>query len=142
MKKIILMLLASLMASLSYAQKIHEKDVPVTVKEAFKKQYPAAKEVKWENESGNYEAEFEMGEIESSVLIDEKGTILETEVEIALDKLPAGVMNYVKTNYAGQKVKEAAKIIDSKGAVTYEVEIEGKDVIFDSNGKFVKEIKD
>ena len=62
-------------------------------------------------------------------------------MEIELNQLPSGVLDYVKANYKGQSVKEAAKITDVKGAVTYEVEIKGMDLIFDSNGKFIKEIK-
>jgi hypothetical protein len=64
-----------------------------------------------------------------------------TAGEIELNQLPKGVLEYVKANYKGQKVKEAAKITDAKGTVTYEAEIKGMDILFDSNGKFIKEIK-
>ena len=50
-------------------------------------------------------------------------------------------MDYVKTNYKGQSVKEAAKITDGKATITYEAEIKGMDLLFDNNGKFIKEIK-
>lgn len=142
MKKLIVMAVAGLIASCAFAQKIKEKDVPVAVKNAFQKQYPTAKEVKWEKENGNYEVNFDLNKADYSVLLNEVGNILETEVEIAIDKLPAGVVEYVKTNYAGQKVKEAAKITDANGVVTYEAEIKGKDLIFDSAGKFIRESKD
>jgi hypothetical protein len=142
MKKIVLMLVAGLITSLTYAQKIQDNDVPVVVKNAFQKQYPTAKEVKWEKENVNYEVNFDLNEVDYSVLMDEKGTILETEIEIELSQLPAGVLDYVKANYAGQKVKECSKITDVKSVITYEVEIKGKDLIFDNNGKFVKETKD
>jgi hypothetical protein len=75
-------------------------------------------------------------------LIDVSGNILETEVEIKIDELPAKAKEYVSKNYAGQKIKETAKITDSKGVVTYEAEIKGKDLIFDSNGNFIKEVKE
>ncbi|MDD2300576.1 MAG: hypothetical protein PHU69_13200 [Fermentimonas sp.] len=32
--------------------------------------------------------------------------------------------------------------VNSKGGVTYEVEVKGKDLIFDNAGKFLKEVKD
>ncbi len=38
------------------AQKLYDKDVPAAVKSAFEKKYSQAKNVKWENEKGNYEA--------------------------------------------------------------------------------------
>ena len=141
MKKLALMMVAVMIASLTFAQKLQEKDVPIPVKTALKKQYQNTKALKWEKEGENFEAEFELNKTEQSVLFDAQGNLLETEVEIKLTQLPKGVLEYVKANYKGQKVKEAAKITDAKGTVTYEAEIKGMDLLFDSNGKFIKEIK-
>ena len=141
MKKLVLMTFAAMITSLTFAQKLQEKDVPTPVKTAFQKNFPHAKVEKWEKEGVNFEAEFELNKTEQSVLFDANGNLLETEVEIKLTQLPKGVLEYVKANYKGQKVKEAAKITDAKGTVTYEAEIKGMDLLFDSNGKFIKEIK-
>ncbi len=142
MKKSIVIVFAGMLSSCVFAQKIKEKDVPAAVKVEFQKLYPTAKEVKWEKEDGNYEVNFDFNKADYSVLMNESGSVLETEVEIELSQLPAGVIEYVKTNYNGQNVKEAAKITDANGVVTYEAEIKGKDLIFDSTGKFIKESKD
>ena len=82
-----------------------------------------------------------MDKSEQSVLFNAQGSIIEKEIEIKISQLPNGVLDYVKTNYKGQSVIEAAKITDAKGKVTYEAEIKGMDILFDSNGKFIKEIK-
>ena len=87
------------------------------------------------------QASFNLNKTDNSVLMDAQGNIIETEVEIELTQLPKGVLEYVKTHYARKQPKEAAKITDAKGLVTYEVEIKGMDLIFDSNGKFIKELK-
>ena len=121
------------------AQKVKESDVPTAVKDAFKNNYKDAKEVKWEKEEANFEAEFEIGETDQSVVLDATGHVIETEIEIKLELLPSAVKEYVAKNYKETKIKEAAKITDSKGTVTYEAEIKGKDLIFDSTGKFIKE---
>jgi hypothetical protein len=142
MKKTVIMLAASVIALTACAQKVKESDIPAIVKEAFKKQHSDAKEVKWEKEGANYEAEFEVGETEQSVLIDATGAILETEVEITVDALPAAAKEYVTKHYKGMKIKEAAKITDAKGTLTYEAEIKDKDLIFDSTGTFIKEVKE
>lgn len=142
MNKIIVVVATFLAMNATFAQKIKEKEVPNLVLENFKKMYPNAKEVEWEKEDGNFEVNFDLNEIDNSVLFDEKGTILETELEIELNLLPVGVMEYIKSNYVGKKVKEASKITDAKGAVTYEVEIKGKDLLFDKEGKFIKEVND
>lgn len=142
MKKLAIMMVAGMITSFSFAQKMQDKDVPAAVKTTFQKAYPNTKEVKWDKEGEKYEASFDVNKIDNSVLLDASGNILETEVEIELNQLPATIPDYVKTHYSGQKIKEGAKITDVKGNVTYEAEIKGMDLLFDSNGKFIKETKD
>ena len=142
MKKLALLVVAVMITSLNFAQKMQEKDVPAPVKNAFQKQYPTSSDVKWDKEGEKFEASFDLNKIDNSVLFDAQGNILETEVEIELNQLPKGVLEYVKANYKGQKVKEAAKITDAQGKVTYEAEIKGMDLLFDTNGKFIKEVKE
>ncbi len=141
MKQTLITLLAMLMASLGFGQKLQDKNVPANVKSAFQKKYPTAKAVKWDKEGNNYEASFDLSKLDNSVVIDIQGTIVETEVEIELRELPAGIIEYIKLHYAGKQAKESAKITDAKGTITYEVEVKGMDLIFDSNGKFIKELK-
>jgi hypothetical protein len=142
MKKAVTMMVAGMITSFSFAQKIQEKNVPTAVKNSFNKIYPSAKEVKWEKEKDNYEVSFDANKVDNSVLFDADGKVVETEVEIELNQLPSGVLEYVKTHYSNQKVKEAAKITDAKGTLTYEAELKGMDVLFDSTGNFIKEVKD
>ena len=142
MKKSAATMVVMLFTTLTFAQKMQEKNIPVNVKSSFQKKYPTAKEVKWDKEGEKYEASFELNKTDHSVLMDAQGNINETEVEIELNQLPKGILEYVKTHYAGKKAKEGAKITDAKGIVTYEVETKGMDLIFDSNGKFIKELKD
>jgi len=141
MKKLALMMVAAMFTSLTFAQKLQDKNVPALVKTSFQKSYPNVKEVKWEKEGVNFEVEFELNKSEQSVLFDAKGSIIETEIKIEISQFPNGVLDYIKINYKGQSVKEAAKITDTKGTVTYEAEIKEMDLLFDSNGKFIKEIK-
>jgi len=124
------------------AQKLNEKDVPAFLKNSFAKEYPNVKSTKWEKEKENFEAEFEMNEIETSVLFDAQGTVLETEIEIKIAELPKVVAEFVAKNYVGKSIKEAAKITNAKHIVTYEAELKGMDLIFDSDGKFMKEVKE
>jgi len=142
MKKLALMMVAAMITTLTFAQKLHEKDVPAQVKASFQKHYPNIKEVKWDKEGKKFEASFDLNKKDHSVLFDAQGNILETEVEIELSQLPKGILEYVKTNYKGEKVNEAAKITDANGIIVYEVEIKGLDLLFDSNGKYIKETKD
>lgn len=124
------------------AQEMKSADVPVAVKSAFEKLYPNVNDVDWEKEDANYEAGFEVNKNETSVVFDANGNLLETEVEIKTSELPQGVTDYVTKNHAGAKITEAAKITDADGTVTYEAEVGKSDLIFDANGKFIKEVKE
>lgn len=125
--------LAIALSTVVFAQKLSADKVPAVIKQAFAKAYPAAKAVKWDKEGKDYEASFEQGKDELSVVFDEKGQVLETEKEIKVSELPAAVQQALK----GKKVKEAAIIIKG-GKTVYEAEVGGKDLMFDSDGKPIK----
>jgi hypothetical protein len=143
MKKLLIAAMALVIINNASAQKIKETEVPAAVKAKFKALYPAITKVKWEKENGAFEAGFDNGKVETSVLIDPSGNLKETEVEISLSALPKAASDYIAKNYAGYKISEAAKITDAKGVVTFEAEVskmkKGMDVIFDASGKFIKE---
>lgn len=123
------------------AQKLKETQIPSAIRYAFKKKYPNTP-ARWEKENNNFEANFKKDGKIMSALINKAGTILETETDIAVDELPKAAQSYLKVHYKVAKIKEAAKIVKAKGEVNYEGEVNGKDVIFDTNGKFIKEAKD
>ena len=138
MKKSLLVIVLSIMSLVSFGQKVKEKEVPQIIKKALHEKYPNAKAVKWDKEKNNYEASFDVNEIDNSVLFNQDGKIVETEVEIQISKLPKNALLYIKKHFKNQKVKEAAKITNQKGEVIYEAEIAGKDILFDGNGNFTK----
>jgi hypothetical protein len=141
MKKLFgLLFIGAIVSLTACAQKIDASKVPATVKESFAKQFPGAT-AKWEKEEGKYEAVFKYQSHEMSALFDANGIMEESEMEIELSELPLAVTNYLKTNHSGATVKEAAKITKANGEVEYEAEIKGKDLIFDANGNFIKEVK-
>ena len=123
------------------AQHLKEADVPDAVKTAFSQKYPSAK-AEWEKEGADYEAEFDLGNVESSVVFDAAGTFKELEQEIKTTELPQGVTDYCTKNFAGYALHEAAKITDASGKVMFEAEMKkGKehfDALFDEKGNFVK----
>src|SRR4029079_2966470 len=96
----------------------------------------------WDKEDANYEANFKENGKAMSTVIDKNGTIVETETDIPVTNLPKTAQDYVKKNYPGAKVTEAAKIVKANGDVNFEAEVHHKDVVFDSSGKFIKEAKD
>jgi len=123
------------------AQKMNVSAVPPVVKHAFEKAYPGVTAT-WEEEAPNYEVNFKKDGSDISVLIDKEGKIIETETDIKAGELPAAVLSYIKAHYKGKAIKETSKITRADGTVNYEAEVNGKDVIFDASGKFLKEAKD
>jgi len=142
MKNILILATILVIAGLSSCtQKLKESQVPAVAKATFEKEYPNTKG-SWDKEDEGYEVEFEKDGKEMSLIIDETGKILETETMIAVNELPASILDYMNTHYKGMKVEEAARIVKANGDINYEAEIKEKDVVFDANGNFLKEEKD
>ena len=141
MKKIMTTLLMALSASV-FAQKIDASKVPAPVKSTFTKNFSEVKDVKWEQEKGNYEANFNQNGQKMSALMDATGNLLETETAIGVHALPSGVTDYIAKNYKDEKIKEAARLKMANGDINYEAEVKGTDLIFDATGRFIKAVKD
>ncbi|MFC6269722.1 PepSY-like domain-containing protein [Frigoriflavimonas asaccharolytica] len=138
MKKsaIVLSIIFALGAGTVTAQQMSKKDeVPVAVKNAFKKDYPQVKKVKWDDEHGTYEAEFKMGNKDMSVTYSKSGMKEETETSLKVTELPKSVISYVAQKKYG-KIKEAARIVKADGSVVYEAEVKSGDLLFNENGSF------
>jgi len=119
-------------------------NVPAVVKKANLEKYPESKtyKVTWEKEKGNYEANWGGKDGEAnSVQYTPSGQFIEIVKAIPVKDLPKGVLTYAKEHYKTTKFGDVGRATDANGKVAYEVEIQGKDVIFDENGNFVKEEK-
>ncbi len=137
--RVALMLVAGMLASAAMAEDAGEVSVPAVVKDALKKAYPNATRVEWEKKkSGDFEAEFKIGKLQTDVTLNASGEILETDVEIAVSELPAAVRATLEKQFAGQKVKEAEKV--QKGGTTlYEVDLSGRiEVVLGADGAVIE----
>ena len=143
MKKSILFSVAAflIIVGAAFAQKGKKIVVPAVVKTALATKYPASSSAKvtWEMEKGNYEANWggKSGE-DNSVQYTPTGDFIEIVNAIPVSELPKGVTSYIKAHYKGVKITEAGKVTDAKGKLSYEAEVNGKDIIFDEKGNFVK----
>lgn len=140
MQTLVLWMVSLMITSLTFAQGIPGKEVPVTVVTAFQKQYPEVKKVTWEKEEGNFEAEFKTGKTVYAVVLDTSGNIVETEISIPTDELPLNAREYISNNHPQEKIKEATKITDAQGNITYEAELKDNELFFDHNGNLIKTI--
>jgi hypothetical protein len=149
MKKVLgfaaIMFAFSVIAFAQENEGLHQKiNVPAVVKKANMEKYPESKNYKitWEKEKGNYEANWGGKDGEAnSVQYTPSGKFIEMVKAIPTKDLPQGVVTYAKEHYKTTKFGDAGRATDANGKITYEVEIHGKDVIFDENGNFVNEEK-
>jgi len=118
-----------------------QKETPAAVLAAFAKYFPGITAKSWDKEDGNYEANFKKDGKKMSATFDTKGEWLETETGIAVSELPKVVSDYILVNYKGQNIKEAAILKTPKGDM-YGAEVKGKDLLFDVQGKFIREQAD
>lgn len=142
MKKLLSLFITFCIVSISAAQKIATENVPKAIQASFQIQFPKADNIQWEKEGLDFEADFKIEDKKMSALYDPLGNLKETELEISILELHSGILEYVSKNYSGQKIKEASKITKVDGTFTYEAELRGMDLIFDSEGVFVKEERD
>ncbi len=126
MKSTCLLLLLALGALAAQAQAIHTADVPPAVRAALERHFAGAKAVEWSQEGGGYEAEFKLRGAEVEAVFSREGTLLETETEIAVGKLPAAIRTTLKLNFPAYRLDEAARL-ERAGKTYYVVEAEAGD---------------
>jgi Putative beta-lactamase-inhibitor-like, PepSY-like len=131
-----------IVAAILSATSCAAQTIPAVVTTAFAKSFPNTPVKKWDKEDGNYEANFSKDGATMSATFDAKGNWLETETDIKVSELPASVTSYINANYKGATVKEAAIISNPESKKLFEAEVKGKDLLFDEQGKFLKEEKD
>lgn len=115
------------------------QNVPAEVKSAFEKSFPNTSVKKWDKEDGNYEANFTKDGKAMSAVYDAAGKWQETETDIAVSALPKAIVDYINKNYKNASIKEAAVLSRPGISKLYEAEIKDKDLLFDGDGKFIKE---
>ena len=123
------------------AQNLEIKEVPSAVKNKFSSVYPSVNDNHWGRVNmDNYETEFINSGVETSVLFDNKGNILETNTAMKISELPNAVNTYVSKNYGWKKINEAERVTDGRGKMSFRVGIGVKELklFFDYQGNFIR----
>lgn len=116
---------------------------PKEVLNSFNEKFPAVSNVKWAKENNDeWEANFILNGVKSSVNFSEDGKWLESEIEIPVTELPEKVISSINTAYNGYSIKGAAKIENVKGETIYEADLKSgkkkKEVFYMEDGTNVK----
>jgi hypothetical protein len=118
------------------------QDVPAKVKEACKKKFPAATNVEWVENNGNYEGEFYKNEVGIIGIFDEAGNWLSTRTNIDEKAIPAVVSKAYAVNHKDAYLSNQFKIESNDNTINYEI-VMSDDVasyifLIDSTGKILK----
>jgi Putative beta-lactamase-inhibitor-like, PepSY-like len=141
MKKLILIIAFN--ACVVFAANAQNKlKVSESLQTSFQKMFPSANNLKWEKEGKDFEASFILNGVKTSAIFDSNGNWKETEEAVTEKDIPAKAVTYFKQHYKNATVKETAKITSATNKITYEIGIKGKDILFDAEGNFIKELKD
>jgi hypothetical protein len=96
--------------------KLKASEVPEKVKASFKSDYPYAKNVLWEKNGNNFEAEYHENR---AVLISPEGVILADKNDILPKNLPEAILNFMRDNENNEKVTKSQRVIYTDGTVSF-----------------------
>lgn len=123
MKKILIAFAVLPWALFSCSQNIVQSQVPSVVLNTFKQNFPDAMDVEWEKKWNMYEVEFEIGNADHEVWIDNSGKIIKHIQDYSFAALPQPVRDAITKDYSQYKLEDV-DMIEADGKVTYEVEFE------------------
>ena len=111
---------------------------------AFKKMHPTATILKWNDEPPIWEAKYEQGSEHGAVSFNDKAEVTETELVIPETQLPTlnSIPEYMKAHYPTEKMQRCELITKQDGTINYEIQITGKEIVFDRQGKYLSEEPD
>ena len=145
MKKVaIVVILYSLIGLVSFSQEIPPGNVPKPVKQAFAKQFPAAKAVKYELDKTDYQIDFlEQGK-ECIAIYNAAGKLLGTDKEITSDRLPKEVLSAVAQNFPGYKIITVIRREAPDKGICFEMDLKKDDagytVRFSDEGEILQKV--
>ncbi len=129
---------------ISYQANSQVTTIPEQAKESFFKQYPDAKNVKWENNVVNVQVRFEQ---DNSIMVAEynnKGIWKNTLKDWSYDKLPDDVKEgYNKSKFSGREVTDAKMLYLPGYVIQYRLKVEKSGVekkylFFSTEGKLIR----
>lgn len=141
MKKVFLLTALLVFFVQSQAQKVLTKDVPAFVRQACMEAHPKAMNVKWTTKGSTFQCEFIENKKSLSATFDNTGFLLENERNIPIEALPRDIITFINSKYKNKKINAVSKMTDRMHVVRYQVQVDGKNLVFDDNGNYLKSFK-
>jgi|SRR6187402_1882543 len=142
MKKIILGICLLSATTMIHAQnRSNHREVPMSVKESFHKDYPDADAIHWKYNNGKWNADFhKMNEnVNVMAYYDLKGRRIDSRMPVAENTVPSRVIHRINDRYPGQTGYHVMKIDRRGKADLYQVKVKQhgvyKTLYLDSRGR-------
>ena len=142
--RLIATIIFTVLTFLTACNQAHKNEPPGQIVSAFKKLHPNATIEKWNDEPPIWEAKYKDGNERGAVSFDKDAMVTETELVIEESKLPnqQTIPDYIKTHYTSEKIQRCERVTKADGTITYEIQITGKEIVFDKDGKYLSEEMD
>lgn len=141
MKKVLGIIVLSVLFLSAYAQEINQKNVPAVVLNSFQLQFSNATDVKWKLDKGNFLVQFKVNYKKNKVIINEKGILLQRDQDLYVSEIPKPVLETIKSRVAYYDVNDASKKTEGE-KITYHVRFKynGEEFNFwiDDKGRLLK----
>ena len=148
MKKIIGLLVFTVLTANMFAQSISQSNVPAVILNAFQLKFPDADDVKWKLDKGNYYVSCKVNGKSNKLTLDDRGKIIRHSQDLWASEIPSNVLATIQSKVAYFDLDDADRY-EEGGSVVYEInfKIDGKKHHFRVSDKgrllkFRKELKD
>lgn len=102
----------------------------VLLKKTLTKKHPKAQDIEWEKESSKHMAMFSNGENWTEAAFTAAGLWTTSNVNKDSEKMPAKLMATLKKANPGLEISGVNKIESSKGAPTYEIQLDSEEASY------------
>lgn len=140
-KKIAIMKVLLIIIAIPILVSCNAVTVPVKVISSFTKTFPMKKNPHWIKVSENYQAIFKINNKEATAAFDAEGKWLQTEISTSFDEIPDKAAAYILLDDKQTAICYACRIVKNTGDINYGVHIQDREILFDEEGKYIKEIK-
>ncbi len=142
--KLIRLLTVLFVLAFSLQAQAQVTSIPEQAKENFFKQYPDAKNVKWENDLVNVNARFEQDSNKMNAEYNNKGIWKRTLKEWSYEKLTTDIKDgFTKSKYAGKQVLDVKVLYLPGYVIQYRLKVEKNNVenkflFFNTEGRLIR----
>lgn len=146
MKSLGILSAAIMMMSFSLLQDrdISASDVPKAVMDTFKSTFPDANDVEWEKKGKEYEADFEVQNIDYSARFGANGKLIMQKQDVLELDIPEAVGTAIQRDYEGYHIDDVERI-EMDGKEYFQVELDGKrrdqKVVFSNDGNKTNKVR-